>query len=96
MKCKGENRMKLIFLCTDNYTRSITAELCMIVYLERTENTNIVVSSAGFKVSSDLSRFSAIHFKRMEDLGVNTSTFKRTQFQEHFLTRFDVIVGMGK
>lgn len=88
--------MRILFLCTDNYTRSVTAEFCLINYIKDNHINDIKVSSAGFKANSDLSSFSSVHFKRMNELGIDTSDFKRTQFKESFFKEFDVIVGMGK
>ncbi len=86
--------MKVLFLCTDNFTRSVTAEFCFKDYLTRNGITNIEVASAGFKATSDLSSFSSVHFDRMAELGIDSSSFKRTQFQEEFLNEC-VIVAMG-
>jgi protein-tyrosine-phosphatase len=88
--------MKVLFLCTDNYTRSITAEFCMKNYLQQNKITNIEVTSAGFKANSDLSTFSNIHFDRMKQLKIDTSSFKRTQFHPNFLNDYDVVIGMGQ
>ncbi|MFN7252450.1 MAG: hypothetical protein ACK4M9_16970 [Anaerobacillus sp.] len=88
--------MKILFLCTDNYTRSVTAEFCLKHFLKKNKLTGFEVSSAGFKATSDLNKFSSIHFDRMHELGIETSTFERTQFKEEFLDEFSVIVGMGK
>ncbi|MEI5908451.1 hypothetical protein WAK64_15485 [Bacillus spongiae] len=88
--------MKILFLCTDNYTRSITAEFCLVNYLKKNNLSHIEVQSAGFKSNSDLSSFSSIHFDRMDQLSIDTSNFKRTQFNKEFFEEFSVIVGMGK
>ncbi|NDI35728.1 hypothetical protein [Chengkuizengella sediminis] len=88
--------MKILFLCTDNYTRSVTAEFCLINYLKKNNISHIEVQSAGFKSNSDLNKFSSIHFDRMHQLSIDTSNFKRTQFKKEFFDEFSVIVGMGK
>ncbi|RXJ04587.1 hypothetical protein DS745_04175 [Anaerobacillus alkaliphilus] len=87
--------MKVLFVCTDNFTRSVTAEFCFKEYLSRSGITNIEVASAGFKANSDLSKFSSVHFDRMRELEIDTSSFTRTQFQQGFLNEY-VIVAMGK
>ena len=88
--------MKVLFLCTDNFTRSITAEFCMKHFLKQNNITNIEVASAGFKANSDLSSFSNIHFDRMRQLNISTDGFSRTLFNQRFIDEFDVIIGMGK
>lgn len=88
--------MRILFLCTDNYTRSVTAEFCLINYIKTNHIGHIEVASAGFNSNSDLSKFSNAHFDRMNALDIDTSAFVRTQFIERFFEEFDVIVGMGK
>ncbi|WP_404468388.1 hypothetical protein [Sutcliffiella horikoshii] len=88
--------MKVLFLCTDNFTRSITAEFCMKHFLKQNNITNIEVASAGFKANSDLSSFSNIHFDRMRQLNISTDGFSRTPFNRRLIDEFDVIIGMGK
>nr|WP_240948530.1 hypothetical protein [Bacillus sp. RO1] len=85
-----------MFLCTDNFTRSVTAEYCMKHFLKQNNITNIIVASAGFKANSDLSSFSDIHFDRMRQLNIRTEGFSRTQFHQKLIGEFDVIIGMGK
>ena len=88
--------LRVLFLCTDNYTRSVTAEFCLKNYLKIQEMHSIEVFSAGFKYTSDISQFSNVHFIRMDELGIDTSSFQRTQFEASFLNEFDVTVAMGK
>lgn len=83
-------------LCTDNYTRSVIAEFCLINFVKTNQIKGIEVASAGFKSGSDLSKFSSVHFERMNELGIDTFNFKRTQFSEQFFDEFDLIIEMGK
>ncbi|WP_164779589.1 arsenate reductase/protein-tyrosine-phosphatase family protein [Paenibacillus kobensis] len=46
--------MKLLFVCTDNFTRSVIAELCMKDLLRRVNNTSVHVASAGIRAASDI------------------------------------------
>lgn len=87
--------LRVLFVCTDNYTRSVTVEFCLKHYLKLQGKNGIEVFSAGFKSSSDLSKFSDVHFNRMDELGIDTSTFQRRQFKVSFLEEFDVVVAMG-
>ncbi|OZM58219.1 hypothetical protein CIB95_01205 [Lottiidibacillus patelloidae] len=87
--------MKVLFLCTDNYTRSVSAEMCLKHYLKKNNIKGIEVASAGVRANSDLSKYSSIHFERMKELEIDTSSFERNQFEKDFFTLYDVIVGMG-
>jgi protein-tyrosine phosphatase len=91
---KGDS-MNILFVCTDNFTRSVIAEFCMKNYLKKNNNTSINIASAGIRANSDISKYSNVHFNIMEEMGFDTSDFKRTQFDELFLEQFDVIIGMS-
>jgi len=88
--------MKILFVCTDNYTRSVIAELCTKQYLKENNNNAIKVASCGIRANSDISKYSNIHFHIMDELGIDTSTFKRTQLTETSFEEFDVIIGMSE
>jgi protein-tyrosine phosphatase len=64
-------------------------------YLKKNNNTSINIASAGIRANSDISKYSNVHFNIMEEMGFDTSDFKRTQFDELFLEQFDVIIGMS-
>ncbi|WP_397469523.1 hypothetical protein [Psychrobacillus sp.] len=70
--------MNILFICTDNYTRSVIAELCMKDYLRKKNNISVHVGSAGIRANSDISKYSSIHFDIMNEMGIDTSAFKRT------------------
>lgn len=88
--------MNILFVCTDNFTRSVIAEFCMKDYLKKTNNTSVKVASAGIRADSDISRYSNVHFKIMDEKGIATSDFKRTQFDETCFEKFDVVIGMSQ
>lgn len=88
--------MNILFVCTDNFTRSVIAEFCMKDYLKKTNNTSVKVASAGIRADSDISRYSNVHFKIMDEKGIETSDFKRTQFDETCFEKFDVVIGMSQ
>jgi protein-tyrosine-phosphatase len=95
MKRRNLEMKSVLFICTDNYTRSVTAEFCLKNYLNKQGIENIKVDSAGFKSESDLSRFSDAHFGRLKELGIDISEHKRIQFNETFLDEYNLIVAMG-
>jgi protein-tyrosine phosphatase len=87
--------MKVLFVCTDNFTRSVIAEFCLRDYLIKNNITSLTVSSSGIRADSDISKYSRIHFEIMEGMGIDTSMFKRTMFRKDFFETFDVIIGMS-
>lgn len=87
--------MNIIFVCTDNFTRSVIAEFCMKDFLRRSSNTSIKVSSAGIQANNDISKYSNIHFKIMNELNIDTTGFTRTIFEGKFFNEYDVIIAMS-
>ena len=85
----------ILFVCTDNFTRSIIAEFCMKDYIRRNNITSINVASAGIRASSDVEKYSQVHFKIMEKMNIDTNEFKRTQFNVELLNKYDVVIGMS-
>lgn len=88
--------MNILFLCTDNYTRSVIAEFCAKNYLKLNHLSDVTVASAGIRASSDISSYSDLHFKVMRDMGIDVSQFKRTQFGERSFEDYDFIIGMSE
>jgi protein-tyrosine phosphatase len=88
--------MKILFVCTDNYTRSVIAEFCMRDYIIKNKLDTINVASAGIRGDSNISKYSSIHFKIMKEMNINTSNFKRTQFSVSCLEEYDHIIGMSE
>jgi protein-tyrosine phosphatase len=54
------------------------------------------VASAGIRANSDISRYSKIHFNILGEMGIDTSDFKRTQFNETCFEKSHVIIGMSE
>ncbi|MEE6452797.1 hypothetical protein RAH41_19720 [Gottfriedia acidiceleris] len=88
--------MNILFVCTDNFTRSIIAEFCMKDYLQKTNNTSVKVVSAGIRANNDISKYSTIHFNIMNEMGIDTTGFNRLQFNESCFENFDLIIGMSE
>jgi len=87
--------MNVLFVCTDNFTRSVIAEFCMKNYIKKAGLEDYSVSSAGIRANSDISKYSDIHFEIMNEMGIDTSEFRRMMFDEDCFMNFDVIVGMS-
>jgi len=86
----------ILFVCTDNFTRSVIAEFCTKDYIRKNNITSINVASAGIRASSDVSKYSLMHFEIMKQMNIDTSEFKRTQFNEELFDQYDVIIGMSE
>src|SRR5690606_1110255 len=84
-----------LFVCTDNFTRSVIAEFCLRDYLKNNNIHSISVASAGIRADSDISKYSNLHFEIMTELGIDTTDFKRTMFTEESFAEYDVIIGMS-
>ncbi|QYR19111.1 pyridoxamine 5'-phosphate oxidase family protein [Paenibacillus sp. sptzw28] len=87
--------MKLLFLCTDNYTRSVIAEFCLRDYLLRSNIDDVVVHSAGISAGSEIGHYSDLHFSIMNEMNIDTSSFTRMQFDEICFNEYDFIIGMS-
>jgi len=88
--------LNIMFVCTDNFTRSVIAEFCMKDFLSRNNKTSIKVASAGIRANSDISRYSNIHFNIMNELNIDTTDFKRTLFDENHFKEYDIIIAMSE
>lgn len=88
-------KFKVLFLCSDNYTRSVTAEFCLKDFLKKENIDSIEVSSAWTDSSSDISKYYNTHFERMKELNIDTSTFTRTQFDKSLFKNCDLIIAMA-
>lgn len=61
--------MNIMFVCTDNFTRSVIAEFCMKDFLNKNNIDNFEVTSSGVRANSDISQYSRLHFSIMEEFG---------------------------
>ncbi|WP_199621234.1 arsenate reductase/protein-tyrosine-phosphatase family protein [Paenibacillus alkalitolerans] len=88
--------MRILFVCTDNFTRSITAEFCLKDYLKKNQLNDISVTSAGIRANSDISKYSKLHFKILEEKGIDTTDWTRTPFTKKCFEQYDLIIGMSE
>jgi protein-tyrosine phosphatase len=65
-------------------------------HLKETNNTSVNVASAGIRATSDISKYSNVHFGIMNEMNINTTGFKRTQFNESCFEQYDVVIGMSE
>lgn len=87
---------KVLFICTDNVGRSLTAEYLMRDWLVKNNRNDIGVSSAGTNASSDISSFSMDHIGKLMKMGVDASGHKRTQLTREILSGHDLAIVMDK
>jgi protein-tyrosine phosphatase len=88
--------LNILFVCTDNFTRSVIAEFCMKDFLRKNNKTSITVASAGIRANSDISKYSNVHFDIMNKEGIDASDFTRTQFDENCFEKHDLIIAMSE
>jgi len=86
----------VLFLCTDNFTRSIIAEYCFIDFLRKNPLDDFFVSSAGIRADSDISKYSTLHFEILKEMGIDTTEWSRTAFREECFEEFELIIGMSE
>lgn len=85
----------VLFVCMDNFGRSIIAEYCLRYYLKKNNISDITVSSAGITANADDTNFSRVHFEELKKLGIDATDFKRTQLTQELMNKYDVIIPMS-
>jgi protein-tyrosine phosphatase len=93
MKKKTE-KMSVLFVCTGNIFRSMTAEYVMKKYLKDHKLRNILVSSAG-TVANPEPILPAL-FDGLKKIGIDTSKHKQRRLTSKILNENDVIISMAK
>jgi protein-tyrosine-phosphatase len=84
--------MRILFVCTDNIGRSVTAEYCLKDYLAKHNIDGVDVASAGTHADSDMTGFSMAHFPKLMKLGIDASGHKRRQLSQELVDCADKIV----
>lgn len=85
------NTKKIIFVCTDNFGRSIIVEYSLKDYLKKQRINGIEVSSAGTDADSDTTGFSVAHIAELKKLGIEAK-IDRTQLTKELAESADVLV----
>ena len=87
---------KVIFICTDNICRSLTAKYLLEDYLARNNRYDITVFSAGTEAESDISSYRMDHLDRLKEMGVDTSSHVRRQLTRELLSGCDLAIVMDE
>lgn len=85
--------MKILFVCTGNTFRSMTAEYCLKDYLKK-NNKKHVVSSAGIIARPAQPKQATIN--ALKSLGINALNHKQKRLTKEELKEHDLIVAMAK
>lgn len=70
--------LNIIFVCKDNLTRSVAAELATKKYLVENKISNVIVSSAGIDLGNFKKIFTA-HFDELQKIGMGDEVSKHKQ-----------------
>ena len=85
---------KILFICTDNVGRSLTAKYLFEDWLRKNGRDDISVSSAGINATSDISAFSMDHIGKLEDMGIEVVGYTRTQVTYEIIAEHDLTMAM--
>jgi protein-tyrosine phosphatase len=86
--------MHILFVCTGNIFRSMSAEYCLKKYLEENNIEGIVVESAG--TGAIPQKMNSVVKKTLISLGINPSKHKQKPLTDKHFEKFDLIVAMHK
>ncbi len=86
--------MKILFVCSGNIFRSMSAEYCLKDYISKNNIVGVEVSSAGIKANPQ-----PIDVKvngTLISLGINPSGHKQRKLTKEMIEKNDLIVAMGE
>lgn len=87
---------KILFICTDNVGRSLTAKYLLEDWLLKNGRDDIEVSSAGINTTSDVSSFSMDHIGKLKEMGIDVVGYTRTQLTYEILSEHDLAIVMDE
>ena len=90
----GEDRVKVLFVCTGNTFRSVIAEYCLRDYLRKRNIKNVLVNSAGIIAKPDeINPFTSKILKRK---GIDVSKHRQRRLTSEMVRGSEVIVALHK
>ena len=87
-------KLKILFVCTGNVFRSLSAEYCLKDYLKKHNIKNVIVESAGIICKKENPNPTTI--KTLKDFGINISNHKQIKVNEKLLKKYDIIISMAQ
>ena len=85
---------KILFVCTGNVFRSLSAEYCLKSYLTKSNIKNILVSSAGIVAKPE--NPDPVTIKTLEEFGVLVDGHKQTKLTAEIVKDYDLIIAMAE
>lgn len=89
------NPKKIVFVCSENISRSVIAQYCLQEYFEKEKISNIEVDSVGTSVSGSIDGYSMAHIEYMRELGMNIPLHQRKQLDKSFINSSTKLVAMA-
>ena len=86
--------MNILFICTQNVFRSLSAEKLLQLYLNIKQKSNIQITSAGTEAYPDQPY--SFTLERLKELGVKNLEHRQTKVSKELLEKQDVIICMTK
>jgi protein-tyrosine phosphatase len=87
-------KIKILFVCTGNIFRSMSAEYCLKKYLRENKIKNIEVSSAG--TVAQVQPADPVVVKTLREFGINPSKHVQRKLTKKILKENDIIIVMAK
>ncbi len=87
-------KTRILFVCTGNIFRSMTAEYMMKKYLERNKITGFIVSSAGIVAKSHKADLSLV--QDLKKRKIDISAHRQRKLTKELLDQQDIVIAMGK
>lgn len=87
---------KILFICTDNVGRSVTAKYLLEDWLVKNGRDDVEVYCAGTHAGSDVSSFSMDHVGKLKEMGIDISSHQRMQLTQEVLDACDLAIVMDE
>lgn len=83
----------VLFVCTGNVFRSMTAEYCLKGYLQQQGEKNIIVHSAGIEAEPEEPRPETLI--ALQSFGLDASGHRQTKLTQEILDGSDIVIAMA-